>query len=158
MALCARDVMETEIVTVTPDDSLIGVQRLFLDEEITGAPVVDETGKLLGVISVADVLRAVAEEHDTGSMESVYFRDLLEFAGPDWGALPNDFQDRLEQLRASDAMSSNPISVTPDTPIPQVAKTLRFHRIHRVLVTDGERLVGIVTPFDLMQLLEDGGF
>ena len=55
----ARDVMQTHLVTVEPELPLVDVHRLFVEEEITGAPVVDDTGRLLGVISSTDLLRAV---------------------------------------------------------------------------------------------------
>ena len=64
MVRTARDVMQTYLISVNPETPLLEVHRLFVDEEINGAPVVDETGRLLGVISSVDLLRAVEEEHD----------------------------------------------------------------------------------------------
>jgi len=157
MAKTARDVMQTHVISVSPEEPLVNVHRLFVEEEITGAPVVDGDGRVLGVVSSADLLRAVVEEEDSATSDPRYFRDFLEFSGPDWGAVPEDFQDRLAQLRAEDAMSPEPITVTPDAPISEVARTLRFHRIHRLLVEEQGRLAGIVTSFDLMGLLEKEG-
>jgi len=157
MVRTARDVMQTHVISVSPEEPLVNVHRLFVEEEITGAPVVDADGRVLGVVSSADLLRAVVEEEESATADPRYFRDLLEFSGPDWGSVPEDFQDRLAQLRAEDAMSPEPITVTPDTPISEVARTLRFHRIHRLLVEEEGRLAGIVTSFDLIGLLEKEG-
>jgi len=157
MAKTARDVMQSHVISVSPEEPLVNVHRLFVEEEITGAPVVDSDGRVLGVLSSADLLRAVVEEEESATADPRYFRDFLEFSGPDWGSVPEDFQDRLAQLRAEDAMSPEPITVTPDTPISEVARTLRFHRIHRLLVEEGGRLAGIVTSFDLIGLLEKEG-
>jgi len=157
MAKTARDVMQTHVISVSPEEPLVNVHRLFVEEEITGAPVVDGDGRVLGVVSSVDLLRAVVEEEDSATSDPRYFRDFLEFSGPDWGAVPEDFQDRLAQLRAEDAMSPEPITVAPDAPISEVARTLRFHRIHRLLVEEEGRLAGIVTSFDLIGLLEKEG-
>jgi len=157
MGYTARDVMNSEVLSVSPEEPLLQVHRLFVDEEITGAPVVDQDGRVLGVISSADLLRAVAEDHEAASASPTYFRELLEFSGPDWGSTPEDFQDRLAQLTAADAMTEQVISVEPDAPLSEVARLLRFHRVHRVLVEEEGRLAGIITTFDLIGLLEKGG-
>ena len=103
MARTARDVMQTYLISVNPETPLLEVHRLFVDEEINGAPVVDETGRLLGVISSVDLLRAVEEEHDAASAGSNYLRDFLEFSGPDWQEGSDNFQDRLGERTVLDS-------------------------------------------------------
>jgi CBS domain-containing protein len=154
MKLRARDVMQGHVVTVGPDTPLLDVHRLFVEEEINGAPVVDETGKLLGVISSLDLLREVDREHESPSSDAIYFRDVLEYSAPDWAESSEDFQDRLTRLRVSDAMTPGGVTVAPDAPIEEVAKTLRSNRIHRVLVVERGELVGLISTFDLVELLE----
>jgi CBS domain-containing protein len=156
MASVARDLMQTDVVSVSPEERLVDVHRLFVEEEITGAPVVDEDGRVVGIISSADLLRAVVEGHDAAAASPIYYRDLLEFSGPDWASMPEDFQDRLAQLSAADAMTENVITVAPDAPLSEVARTLRFHKIHRVLVAEEGRLVGLISSFDLIGLIEKG--
>ena len=154
MALQARSIMESHLVTVSPDDPLANVQRLFFDEEINGAPVVDDENRLLGVITSRDLLRAAAEEHDSTRGDPGYFRELLEVSGPDFMDAPNGFLDRLSERRVSEFMTSSVVTVTPDASIAEVARTLRQNHIHRVLVVDGERLAGLISSFDLVGLLE----
>jgi CBS domain-containing protein len=155
MALRARDVMQTSVMSVEPNTPLVQVARLFLEEEIHGAPVVDETERLLGVVSVTDLLRAVGEEHESAGSSAVYFRDVLEFSGPDWTSAPQDFQDRLAQVSVGDVMQSGVVTVTEDTTVPEIAKLMRAQRIHRVIVVRGEgRVVGLITALDLIGLLE----
>lgn len=156
MARTARDIMQTHVVAVSPEEPLLEVQRLFVEEEISGAPVIDEDGRVLGVLSSTDLLRAVSEEEQGAAATPQYFRELVEFSGPDWGMVPEDFQNRLAQLTAADAMSEQVISVGPDAGIAEIARTLRFHRIHRVLVQQDGRLLGLVSGFDLIGLLEKG--
>jgi CBS domain-containing protein len=155
MTTSAKDIMQTEIHTVTRDTPLNNVHRLFLEEEINGAPVVDEDGRLLGVISSLDLLRAVHEEYvaESGRTLPIYFRENLPYSSPDWIRAPEDFQDRMAELTVGDAMIREVVTVTPDTPISEVAATMRRQRIHRVLVVSGEGLVGLISTFDLLQLL-----
>ncbi len=154
MTPLARDVMQTHLVTVEPDLPLIDAHRLFVEEEITGAPVVDETGRFIGVISSTDLVRAIGEEHESATSEPHYFRQWLEFSGPDWTRATPDFQDRLASLSVADAMTPGGIAVGPDASIAEVAGLMRRHRIHRVLVVENEVLAGILTTFDLIGLLE----
>lgn len=157
MTIQARDLMHTDVMTVSPDSSLLEVHRLFLEEEISGAPVVDDAGNLLGVISSMDLLRAVKDEYEAGAGSSApfYLRDDLPYSGPDWLREPDDFQDRLAQKTASDAMVREIISVPPSASLSQVAALMRNQHVHRVLVIDGKALIGIVTTFDLLAPLED---
>lgn len=157
MGATAADVMETELLSVAPETPLIDVQRLFFEEEIHGAPVVDEKGALVGIITSGDLLRAVAEEHDAGAAQTEYLRDMVEFSAPDWVNRTGDFQDRLETLQAVDYMTADPMTVPPGTPVSEIARIMGRDRIHRVLVAEGDRLVGLVTSYDLVRLLEKDG-
>lgn len=150
----ARELMEARVVSVDPEASLLEVHRLFADEEISGAPVVDDVGKLVGVITASDLIRSVEEESETARVDSRYFRDLLPYSAPDWDAGPEDFQDRLAALRVVDAMTREVVTLPPSTPAPEIARVLRERRIHRAFVAAGGELLGIVTAFDLLRVLE----
>ena len=156
MRATARDVMQTTVITVGPETPLSDLQRLFLEEGIGGAPVVDDMGRVVGVISAADILRAVDDERDTAVSEPRYFRDTLEFSGPDWHHELEDFQDRLGELRVEDAMTAGVVAVAPDARVADVARKMREDRVHRVLVMEKDVLVGIISTFDLVALLERG--
>ncbi len=149
------DLMQRDLIVVSPETSLLDVHRLFIEEEINGAPVVEEgDGKIVGVISSLDLLRAVREEFDhIAPAAGAYFRDELPGSDPDWNDAPGDFAERMEALTAADAMVKDRISVTPETSIADAAHLMRTQRIHRVLVVDDHELVGILTTFDLLQVL-----
>jgi len=154
VATSAGDLMTRTVVSVSPETPLTEVYRLFVSEQIHGAPVVDEQDRVVGVISSSDLLRAIAEEHDTGGSGSDYLRDLLEFSGPDWGRGLTDFQDRLGQVSVGDVMTARAVTVTRSTSIRDVAKTLRTHGIHRAWVEEDGRLCGVISTFDLLPLVE----
>jgi len=156
MASTARDVMSRSVVSVGPDTPLIDVYRLFVAEQIHGAPVVDDEELLVGVISSSDLLRASDEERDTAISSSDYLRDLVEFSGPDWGRGLTDFQNRLAALTVAEVMTPTAVTVRPDTPIAEVARILRQHQVHRVWVEDEGRVCGVISTFDLLPLVEKG--
>jgi CBS domain-containing protein len=150
----ARDIMEPHVVTLSPEVPLVTAHRVFVEDRIHGAPVVDDQERIVGIITSTDLLRAVFEEHDTAGWHVEYLRELLEFSGPDWGRGTSDFQDRLAALCVSDFMNEHIVSVGPDTPVNEVAQTLRKAGIHRVLVVEKDQLLGIITTFDLLEVLE----
>jgi CBS domain-containing protein len=151
MALTAAEVMQSQVITVSPVDPLHMVKRLFFEEEIHGAPVVDEEGRVRGMITSMDLIRAATEETDSGGVDlTLAFEDL----GVGWGDSSENFQNRLSETVVADAMTENVVSVAPETPVADVARILRENKIHRVLVVNKETLLGIITSFDLIRLLE----
>jgi CBS domain-containing protein len=146
--------MQSQVVTVGPDTPLIDVHGLFAREQINAAPVVDETEEVVGVISTTDLIRTLDEERDTAWVDTSYLRDLLPYSSPDWDSVPEDLQDRWSQLRVSDAMTEGVVSVAPDASAGEVASTLRKNRLHHVFVIDGGTLVGVISTFDLLELVE----
>ena len=155
MTLTAADVMQTQVITVSPVDPLHMVQRLFFEEEIHGAPVVDEEGRVRGMITIMDLIRAATEENESGDVD---FSHVIEDigVGGGWGSGSENFQSRLSETLVEDAMTENVVTVGPETSVPDVARALRENRIHRVLVVKKNTLLGIISSFDLIRLLEKG--
>jgi len=152
----AKDLMSSHLITVSPEAPLVDVNRLFVEEELHGAPVVDDEGRLVGVVSTSDLLRAVEEEHEGPAADHRYFREVLDFSAPDWTSAPEDFQDRLSQFTVSDVMQTSVVTVTEDAPLTEIASVLREHRIHRVIVVRDGYPLGVVSSFDLLALLAKG--
>lgn len=150
----AGDVMQSQVLSVSPDDPLHLVQRLFFEEAIHGAPVIDEEGRVLGIVTSTDVLRAAAEAHEVAPTEPSAFSDDLDIGGSGWGMAPEDFKARLQDTTVRDYMTEGIVEVELSTPVSQVASRLREHQVHRVLVVDDGKLCGIVSTFDLISLLE----
>lgn len=153
----ARSVMTDSVVSVSPGASLLDVLRLFVEENIHGAPVVDEDEQLVGVITTSDLLRAQEDEHDGAPATADYLRGVLEFSAPDWSGDLTDFQDRLAQRTVAEIMTKSFLSVPCDAPVADIARCLRENQIHRVWVEDEGRLRGVVSTLDLMPLIEHGG-
>jgi CBS domain-containing protein len=151
----ASDIMTGEVVSVGPDASLREVLRVFVEENIHGAPVVDDEGQLAGVITTSDLLRAQEDDRDTAMATIDYLQDVLEFTSPDWSGDVTDFQDRLGVRTVAEVMTKSVLSVPSDAPVAVVARCLRENQVHRVWVKDEGRLCGVVSALDLMAVVEE---
>lgn len=149
------ELMQRDIIVVEIDTPILDVHRLFIEEEIHGAPVVDDDQRVRGVISSLDLLRVIRDELEPGAgvTVSTYFREQLPYSSPDWLDVPEDLQNRVQHLTAADAMTKEIVSVPSSTTIAEVAAKMLEHHIHRVLVIDGQTLVGMITSFDLLRVI-----
>ena len=152
--LTARDVMTDSVVSVSPETSLVDVLRLFVEENIHGAPVVDEEGRIQGVITSSDLLRSEEEERNTVTDTSAYFREIHASSSLDWTSDVSDLQDRLADRNVAEVMTKQVLSVSSDTPVAEIARCLRENQIHRVWVEDAGQLCGVVSALDLMPVIE----
>lgn len=146
--LKARDIMVAEPICVEPSTTIRQLARILEENEISGAPVINHLGVLIGVVSKTDLLRRCSE-----GVEGVPASSLLEVLAE---------EDQLEDEEESDAspeaqvcvqdfMTEDPITVSPETPVSAVAHRMFQSRIHRVIVVDREKIpVGIITSLDLL--------
>ncbi len=174
-----REIMQTELVTVVPDMSVHDLAGLLADKEISGAPVVDVDGEVLGVVSMTDVIRLAADEtlvrlaprpavagefsieappeDEYEEVQDVvdYFLQahaLLVTPGPaGGGAAGSD----LEQYEVREIMTPANFHIHPDSDLRELAVFLLRGRIHRALVMEDDRLVGIVTTVDLLRTMAE---
>jgi len=79
---------------------------------------------------------------------------VLPYGTPDWTGAPEEVQVRLADRCVEDAMTRRVLTIEPDAPAAEAARILRENRIHRLIVTERSRLVGIITAFDLLQVVE----
>ena len=149
--------MTDSVVSVRPEASVSDVLRVFVDENIHGAPVIDDLEKLVGVITTSDLLRAQESERDTVASTTDYLREILDFSALDWSGDFTDFRNRLGQQTVAEIMTKSFVSVPRDAPVAEIARCLRENQIHRVWVEDDGRLCGVVSTLDLMPVIENVG-
>lgn len=140
--LTVRDVMTKEVIAVHRETPLAEVARLLCDHRISGLPVTDAAGGVVGVVSEADFL--VKEE----GAEAVHHRPLARFLGES-----NATRARVAKLAAvtaGEAMTSPAITVHPDSSISGAAGLMSRRAVNRLPVLEGGELVGIVTRADLV--------
>lgn len=117
--MVAKDIMTKKVITITPTASLKELARTLIKNRISGAPVADKSGKILGVVSEADLVAK-----------------------------------KGKQVKA--IMSDKVISVTEETPVETIASLMTTHKIKRLPVMRGEKLVGIVSRADIVRAIAMG--
>jgi len=122
----ARDLMSRKLVTLRPDMSVLEAAGVLIKHKISGGPVVDADGKLLGVFSEFDCLRSVAA-----------------------GQYQGDWHDRVQTVGA--VMSAAAVCVSPETDAYALAHQLTTKLIRRLLVLENGKLVGLVSRRDVFE-------
>jgi len=144
--------MTAEVVTATPPMTLKQVDQTLLKNGITGMPVVDG-GNLVGVVSQADIVRAIYDEQRQAQRIQNIYQSPYPIPISAIEKISGDTRRILEHIvttTVEEVMSPVPVSVEIDTPVDVVTRLMVTERIHRVLVTDRERLAGIVSSLDLV--------
>jgi CBS domain-containing protein len=139
----AHQIMTRSVVTVTPDTTILEAANKMLQRHVSGLPVVDAAGKLVGIVSEGDFLRR--SEIGTGRKRGRWLKFILG-AGP--GA--TDFVHEHGR-KVSEVMTKESLTITEDTPIEEIVKTMENHNVKRLPVMRGETLVGIVSRANLLQ-------
>ena len=150
------EVMSRDVIMVRDDMTLQEVATFLTENQISGAPVEDPEGRLVGVVSLSDVARATSEqphleaERPRPSVPDYYLRG--------WERKLNveeleSFQVEEPGLLVSEIMTPRVHSVDEATPVSDAARMMLEAHIHRVLVTSHGKVVGIVTTSDLLGLL-----
>lgn len=138
------DIMSREPVCVEPHAGIYELARLFNDNEISGAPVVDAGGRVIGVVSKTDLMRHTLQRTREGA-PAYFFEWLDEQAGESEG-LDADTEPTVE-----DCMTESAVTARPDDSVASVARKMAEAHVHRVVVVDEEQIpIGIVTSLDAL--------
>jgi CBS domain-containing protein len=146
----ARDVMTLAVFTVKPTTSVKDLARLLMERRISAVPVVDDQGKIVGIVSEGDLVHR--SEIST------------ERRHPWWLVLMvrDEVLDAEEYIKAhakqvADIMTRNVITAEPDTPLQEIAEILEKYGIKRVPIVRNGQLVGIVSRANLVQAIATSG-
>ncbi|CAG1013635.1 hypothetical protein BURC_00475 [Burkholderiaceae bacterium] len=121
MSLPISTLMQREVSVIDMDDTVAQVELLFAEKKLSWAPVAEGGRSVLGVISAADLLQFHAMGGDPAA------------------------------VKAWQLCTYKPISVSPDTPLDEVARLMIERQVHHVIVDGGERIVGVVSSFDFVR-------
>lgn len=141
----AADVMTSNVISVRADASVGEIAEILLTNRISGVPVVDDAGDLIGIVSEGDLIHRV--EVGTERRRS-WWLELLSSKQ----ILAHEFI-KAHARKAADLMTRHVITVRPGTPLSDLASLLDKHGIKRVPVTENGKLVGIVSRANLVQAL-----
>jgi CBS domain-containing protein len=138
--------MATEVVTVPLAMRAAALARLFVDRSVSTVAVLDPSGALKGIVTESDLIRRLADEDE--KPRRIWLAALLD--------APNSQAVRYARSHAATAgelMTTQVITVQPGASAAHIARLMEEHNIRRVLVTEGERLVGLVSRADLVRSL-----
>jgi CBS domain-containing protein len=149
MPQTVADLMNHDVLTVTPTTPLAEAIQILVDRQISGLPVVDETGKLVGVISESDLMW---REKGLDRPPYIMFLDsVIYLQNP--AKHEQDLHKVLGQT-VGEVMTAHAISITADATIPTAARMMHEHKIHRLPVVDtADRPIGIITQGDIVRAI-----
>lgn len=160
--LTARDIMKTKVLRLDPQSSLEEAVRTLADMRISGAPVVDRIGRLVGVLSARDIAQPEHLRDPIGGSRAPRY-DFPDASPDDDGSYDEDTVFSMEGyspevLRSGvvgDVMTADPITVAPDASLRSICALMVREGIHRVIVVEQGKLVGIVSTLDIVRAVAE---
>ncbi len=149
--LQARDIMTKEVITVSPETLVSELAKTLEGKNIGGVPVVDKDGRLVGIVTQSDLVERVQE------LELGPVINILDFHL--YFDLPSHMFKKVQKMlgvTVADVMTPEPVTVAPDTAVPQIAALMEKRKVHTIPVTDGGKLVGIIGKMDLVRAVAQG--
>jgi CBS domain-containing protein len=145
----AQDVMTKDVITVRRETTVMELATLFAERRISSAPVVSETGELLGMVSETDLVEQDKSLH-IPTVVSIF--DWVIYLESD-----KRFEKELQKMTAQTVgeifSSEHLFSVSPQSPVSEVADIMSREKVHAVPVVDAGRVVGIVGRIDLIRTM-----
>lgn len=123
-----RELMQGNVITVNPDTPINDAVVTLTDAHISALPVVDGAGRMVGVVSSTDILTSEAEAHDAIEREALF-----------------------EEMMVRDIMTRRPLTVSPDAEIREAAQQMLYADVHRLFVTAGDHVVGVISTTDIVR-------
>jgi CBS domain-containing protein len=127
------ELMQTDVQTVPPDAVVNDAVVTLADSRISALPVVDGTGRMVGVLSRTDILASEEEAEDQTARGTL-----------------------LEGTFVRDLMTPHPLTISPDAEVKEAAQQMLLADVHRLFVTEGERLIGVISTTDIMRAVATG--
>jgi CIC family chloride channel protein len=131
--MTVADFMQLQVRTVGSDASIAEVVVSLADAHVSGLPVVDGSGRVIGVVSTSDVLTAEAEAES-----------------------PDARRELLEHTEVREIMTPRPFTVAPSEDIREAARQMLYADVHRLFVTEGDQVIGIISTTDIVRAVANG--
>ena len=146
--LKAKDIMTSGALTLEPDTDIATAAKLMLEKHLNGLPVVDSSGKLIGVLCQSDLVA----QQKTISMPSLFtiLDGFISFSSNE------DLEKEVNKIAATKvehAMTPNPITIEPDTSIEKIADLMVERKFYTLPVVENGKLVGVVGKEDVLKVL-----
>ncbi|MBF0328539.1 MAG: CBS domain-containing protein [Nitrospirae bacterium] len=146
--LKARDIMSTNTITVSPDATVGTLAKIFVENRISGAPVVDSSGSICGIVTENDLISQNKRLHIPTVLRIFDAFIMLES--------PAKIEKEMQKMTATTAgeiCTKDVITVSEETPLEEVATIMAEKKIHLVPVVEGKKIKGIIGKIDLIKAL-----
>lgn len=144
----AKEIMTTAVITLSPETGIIEAAKLLLEHSINGAPVVDHDGRVVGILCQSDL---VAQQ------KQIPLPSLFTMLGGYISLTSTKHWDKevrkIAALTVTDAMTPDPVTIAPDTPLDAIAGLMVDKNLHTLPVVENGRLVGIIGKEDVLKTL-----
>jgi CBS domain-containing protein len=150
--LQARDIMTTEVITVSPETLVSDLAKTLEGKNIGGVPVVDADGRLVGIVTQSDLLARAQELELPPAINILDFHVYLQ--------IPSQLIRKVEKMlgaTVADLMSPKPVTVSADTPLAKIAALMEKQKVHTLPVVEGGKIVGIIGKMDLVRAVAREG-
>lgn len=138
--MIVKDIMTTVVKTARPDTAVKEIASLMCFNKISGVPVVNEDDHLVGILSEKDILHCMFPDIGEVMSEGGGARDFEKLEG--------NYQDAMNK-KVSDLMTTTVAAVSGDIPVLKAASMMWLKKIRRIPVTEGEKLIGIISMGDV---------
>jgi CBS domain-containing protein len=127
------ELMHQTVVTVRLETSVKDAVVMLADDHISALPVTDSAGHMVGVVSASDILSAEAEAGDDQAREALFAETFVR-----------------------DIMTARPLTVSPETDVREAAQQMLYADVHRLFVTEGNQVVGVISTSDIVRAVATG--
>jgi CBS domain-containing protein len=148
----AEDIMTKNVICINPDMRINELDKVFVKDRINGAPVVDENGDLIGVVSKSDIINYDLKK----GMHASSMSDYYSSTGLEPQQMTDDFITNtlsFSDATVKDIMKSSVITGQPDDSIQDLSKKMYDKKIHRLVIVEGSKVVGIVSTLDILKVV-----
>ena len=147
LTMKVREIMTADVIATRPETGVYELAELFIQKDISGAPVVDESNKLLGVVLEEDLIL---------QDKKVHLPTLISVLSGVFALGEEQFEKEMRKMGAitvAGLMEKNPVVLSPDTPVEDVATLVIEKGIHYFPVVENGALIGVVTKKDIIRAI-----
>lgn len=148
--MTARDIMSTEVVTVTTETSLKELAKLFVETRHSNIPVLDQDGLLVGVISETDLIEQQKPLHIPTVMA---FLDGVFYLNREKKF--KEEVDRVTATKVGELYRKDPVTCAPEATIREMAGLMSQHKVHLLPVIEEGKMIGVVARLDMIRVMEE---
>jgi len=145
----AQDIMTREVFSVSPETDIEELARLFVEKKVGTLPVIDDQGRLCGIVSESDLVERDQPLH-IPTVISIF--DWVLYLESE-----KKFREELKKITArkvSEICSGDVVTCGPETSVPEIARLMTKHHVHLVPVVEGEKVIGVVARLDVIRSME----